>query len=225
MEDNPSVQKSGPRSIIGPLNVYGILALAGIIGPIMFVSANITASFSNPEYSFIRDSISSLALTPMGWLQTIGFLVVGLLGEAFVVGLFFSIRRGRGFALGIATLVSFSFGLLLLGAFRTDPVGTPHTIEGTIHSVTATIVFWLFPIACLLVAPSLRQDSDWKHLFLYTIVTGIFNATFLIIRIWLPEHLNWFGLYERILLVSILIWLAVMAIQLLRLSLTVGWKT
>ena len=88
MEDNPSVQKSGPRSIIGPLNIYGISALAGITGPIIFISANITASFSNPVYSFIQDSISGLALTPMGWLQTIGFLVVGLLGEVFVVGLF-----------------------------------------------------------------------------------------------------------------------------------------
>jgi hypothetical protein len=224
MQHNHSIQKSGPRTIIGSLNAYGIVALSGMVGPLVLGIAGVTAAFSHPGYDPIRESISSLALTPMGWLQSIGFLVFGLLTEVFVVGFFFSIRRGRGFALGIAVLVCAGFGLLLLGAFQTDPVGTSHTIEGTIHSVAAAIVLWLFPIACLLIAPSLRHDPYWKNLYVYTIITGVFAFLLLIVLLWLPVHLSWFGLYERILVASMVIWVEVMAIRLLRLSLTEGWK-
>jgi hypothetical protein len=80
-----------PQSIIGPLNVYSILALAGVIGPLVLIVADLTAAISQPGYSPIRDSISSLAWSPMGWLQTIGY--------------------------GIGLLVCFGFGLLLIGAF------------------------------------------------------------------------------------------------------------
>ena len=225
MQHDHSIQESGPRTIVGRLNVYGILALFGIVGPIVLAIASVTAAFSDPGYDPIRESISSLSLTPIGWIQSIGFLVIGLLTEGFVVGLLFSIRRGRGFALGMAVLVFAGFGLLLLGAFRTDPVGTSHTIEGMIHSVAAAIVFWLFPAACLLITPSLRGDPYWKGLYVYSVVTGVFILLLLITLLWLPIHLNWFGLYERILVASMMIWVEVMAIWLLRLSLTKGWKT
>ncbi|MFC2023034.1 hypothetical protein ACFLTL_02645, partial [Chloroflexota bacterium] len=83
-------QDSKPPSIIGPLNIYSLLALAGIIAPIVLITANLIASFSVSGYSLIHDSISSLAWTPMGWLQTISFLAAGLLIEVFVAGLLFS---------------------------------------------------------------------------------------------------------------------------------------
>jgi len=215
-------EKSNPRSIIGLLNVYSLLALAGIVGPIVLGVADLAAGLSEPGYNPIRDSISSLALTPMGWLQTIGFLVIGLLVEVFAAGLLFSIRGGRVFKFGIAILVWFGFELLLVGAFRTDLVGTPRTIEGTIHGAAATTVFWLFPIACLLIASSLRSSTYWKDLFVYTIVTSVLASVFMLVRLWLPVELSWFGLYERILVYNVVIWLEVMAIRLLRLSIRRG---
>ena len=213
------LEKSRPRSILGPLNIYSTFALAGMLGPFVLGLADIIAAFSESGYNPIRDSISSLALAPMGWLQTMGFLFIGLLVEVFVLGLYLSIRRGRCFGLSIGVLVCFSFGLLLIGAFQTDPVGALHTLEGTIHSVTATTVFALFPVVCLLIAPSLRGDPYWKELFWYTIVTGIIGLVLAIMGIWMSEQVNWFGLYERILVANIAIWVEVMAVWLLRLSL------
>jgi len=208
------------RSIIGPLNVYSLLALAGIVGPVVLIITNLTASFSVSGYSLIRDSISSLAWTPMGWLPSIGFLVVGLLVEVFATGLLFSIRGTRGFRLGIGLLVCFGFGLLMMGAFREDPTGSPHTIQGTIHMVTAAIVFSVFPIASLLIGLSLRKDPYWKGLFLHTIVTTGLASAFVIGHLFLLDQLSWLGLYERVLVVNIVIWVEIMAIKLLRLSLS-----
>jgi hypothetical protein len=160
----------------------------------------------------------------MGWLQSIGFLAVGLLVEIFSVGLLFGIRGARGFRLGIGLLVCFGFGLLLIGAFREDPAGSQHTIQGTIHIVTAAIVFSIFPIASLLIALSLRKDPYWKRLFPHTIATTGLAVAFVIGHLFLLAQLNWLGLYERVLVANTVIWLEIMAIRLLRLSLTASEK-
>jgi hypothetical protein len=212
-------EEARPPAIFGPLNIYGILALTGIIGPAVLIMANLIASFSEPSYSLIRDSISSLVWTPLGWLQSIGFLIVGLLVEVFSTGLLFSIRAAPGFRIGIGLLAGFGFGLLLLGAFPTDPVGVSSTIQGTIHTVASALVFIVFPIASLLIAVSLRRDQYWKGLFGHTIFSSALAAALIIGRIWLGE-LSWFGLYERILVANTVIWVEIMAIKLLRLSLS-----
>jgi hypothetical protein len=211
-------EKLKPRSILGPLNIYVTFALAGLLGPIVLGFADLIAALSASGYSPIRDSISSLALAPMGWLQTIGFLVIGLLMEIFILGLYLCIRRGRYFGLSIGIFVCCSFGLLLIGAFHADPTGAPSTLAGTIHSGTANTVFILFPVVCFLMAPSLRGDTYWKELFLYTIVTGILASILAIVVLLIPDESGWFGLYERILVADIGIWVEVMALWLLRLS-------
>ncbi len=208
-----------PRHIIGPLNIYGVMALAGVVGPLVLIIADLTAAASEPSYSLIRDSVSSLAWTHMGWIQTIGFLTIGLLVEVFVAGLLFSIRGRGGFGLGIGLLVCFGFGLLLIGAFRTNPVGSQPTIEGTIHGVGGKAVFFIFPLASLLIALSLKKDPHWKGLFTNTIVSGSLALALVIGGLWLPEKVSWFGLYERILIANTIIWVELMAIRLLRLSL------
>ena len=212
------------RSIIGPLNIYSMLALSGVVGPLVLIVADLSAAISQQGYSPIRDSISSLAWSPMGWLQTIGFLAVGLLLEIFVGGIFFCIRGGRGFGLGISLLVCFGFGLLLIGAFRTDPIGGQQTIEGIIHSITAKAVFFIFPIASFLIALSLRKDLRWKGFFAHTAATSSLALALIIVRLWLPDEMSWFGLYERILVANTIIWVLVMAVRLLRLSLSKSEK-
>ena len=211
---------SRPWSIIKRFNIHSTLALAGVIGPIVLFIGDLTAASINPAYSLVKHSISSLALTPLGWLQTIGFLAMGLFVEIFVAGLLFNVRGVRGFRPSIGALVFFGFGLLLVGAFRTDPVEGLHTIEGTIHGATAMFVFWIFPAAVLLIAPSLRNDANWKDFFIYTMVTGILGLALVIGLLFLRNRIGWFGLYERILVANMIIWIEVTAIGLLRLSLS-----
>jgi hypothetical protein len=90
--------------------------------------------------------------------------------------------------------------------------------------VTAITVFWLFPIATLLIALSLRNDPYWKDISAYTIVTSVLALALIIGRLWLPAELSWFGLYERVLVANAAIWMEMMSIRLLRLSLRAGWR-
>lgn len=209
-------------SFIRRLNIRSVLAFAGMAGPLVLAVTDLTAAFTNPDYSLVRDSISSLALARLGWLQTIGFLAIGLLVEIFVAGLLFNIKGVRGFHFSIGLLVFFGFGLLLIGAFRTDPVGAPDTIEGTIHGLTASAVFWLFPVAILVIAPSLKSDPNWRNIFLYTVVAGILAVILVLILGFLQDDISWFGLLERLLVANMIIWVEVAAIKLLYLSVRRG---
>ena len=199
------------------LNINSVPALVGIVGPIVLVVGDIAASLSTPGYSPIRDSISSLALTPIGWLQSIGFLAMGLLLEIFVAGLFFNTRRARGFYAGIVLLAICGFVLMLIAAFHMDHPEAP-PIDGIIHTIASYSLGLLFPIAILSLAPSLKSTPNWKNIFVYTLVAGVL-AFGLIIGAFFTEQTGWFGLYERIIVANAIIWVEVVAIHLLRLSL------
>jgi MFS family permease len=199
------------------LNINSVPAIVGIVGPIVVIVGDLTASLSTPGYSLVRDSVSSLALKPIGWLQSICFLAMGLLLEIFVAGLFFNIRRARGFHAGIVLLALCGFVLLLIAAFHMNHPGAP-PIDGTIHTIASYGLGLLFPIAILSLAPSLKSTPNWKNIFVYTLVAGII-AFGLIIGAFFTEQTGWFGLYERIVILNALVWVEVVAIHFLRLLL------
>jgi MFS family permease len=200
------------------LNINSVPALVGIVGPIVVIVGDLAASLSTPGYSLVRDSVSSLALTRIGWLQSICFLAMGLLLEIFVAGLFFNIRRARGFHAGIGLLALCGFVLMLIAAFHMDAPGGPRTTAGIIHTIASYGLGLLFPIAILSLAPSFKSTPNWKNIFVYTLVAGIL-ALALIIGAFFTEQTGWFGLYERIIVGNALIWVEVVAVHLLRLSL------
>jgi hypothetical protein len=199
------------------LNINSVPALVGIVGPIVVIVGDLAASLSTPGYSLVRDSVSSLALTGVGWLQSICFLAMALLLEIFVAGLFFNLLRARGFYAGIVLLAIEGFVLLLIATFHMDHPGAP-PIDGTIHTIASYSLGLLFPIAILSLAPSLRSTPNWKNIFIYTLVAGVL-ALVLILGALLAEQRGWFGLYERIIIGNALIWVEVVAVHFLRLLL------
>ncbi|NWF77016.1 MAG: DUF998 domain-containing protein [Chloroflexi bacterium] len=200
------------------LNINSAPALVGIVGPIVVIVGDIAASLSIPGYSPIRDSVSSLALTSIGWLQSICFLAMGLLLEIFVARLFFNIRRAPAFHAGIILLALCGFVLLLIATFHMDAPGAERTTDGIIHTVASYGLGLLFPTAIFSLAPSFKSTPNWKNVFVYTLVAGIL-ALALILGALFGEQRGWFGLYERIIILNALVWVEVIAIHFLRLLL------
>ena len=200
------------------LNINSVPALVGIMGPIVVVVGDLTASLSTCGYSPIRDSVSSLALTRIGWLQSICFLAMGLLLVVFVPRFFFNIRRARGFHVGIGLLALEGFVLMLIATFHMDAPGGPRTIAGIIHTIASYGLGLLFPIAILSLAPSFKRTPNWKGVFVYSLVAGVLGFG-LIIGATFGDQTGWFGLYERIIILNALVWVEVVAIHFLRLLL------
>jgi len=196
------------------LNVNSVPAVVGIVGPVVVIVGDLVASSSVPGYSLVRNSVSSFALTSLGWLQTICFLAMGLLWEIFAAGLFFNVHKARGFRAGIVLFALCGFVLMLIAAFHMGHTGAPR-IDGTIHTISSYGLGLLFPIAILSLAPSLKNTPDWKNIFIYTIIAGVL-AFALILGALFAEQRGWFGLYERIIIINALVWVEVVAIHLLR---------
>ncbi|HTY81915.1 MAG TPA: DUF998 domain-containing protein [Dehalococcoidales bacterium] len=203
----------------GKLNAYSALALAGILGPLVLVGGDLGAGLTTPGYSLINSSISSLALTHIGWLQTIGFLALGLLVEVFTAGLLFNVKRGRWFYLGIFALVLFGFGMLCIGAFNTDPANGLHTRNGMIHQLATKISFGLFPVAALLLAFNFKQDIEWRLFYKYSLASCIVSILLAVSLLFFKEGAGYFGLVERLVVANMLLWVEVMAVNMFRLSL------
>jgi MFS family permease len=199
------------------LTVDSVPALVGIIGPIVVIVGDLTASSSVPGYSLVRDSVSSFALTSLGWLQTICFLAMGLLLVIFVAGLYFNIRRARGFHAGITLLALCGFVLMLIAAFHMDHSGAP-PVDGIIHTIASYGLGLLFPIATLSLASSFMRTPNWKGIFVYTLIAGVLGFGLIIGAIFGNQR-GWFGLYERIIILNALVWVEVVAIHFLRLLL------
>ena len=103
-----------------------------------------------PDYDPLRHPVSSLALGPFGWTQTLNFIFVGILTLAFAVGL---VRlRGARHKVGGILVGVWGVGLIGAGAFVTDPVsgyppGTPPTqvdttTPGTLHDLFSVAAFF-----------------------------------------------------------------------------------
>ena len=200
------------------LSVNSVPAIVGIVGPVIVIAGDLTASLTTPGYSLVRDSVSSLALTDVGWLQSICFLAMGVLLEVFVGGLFLNLRRGWGFYAGIVLLALCGFVLLLIATFHMDAPGAPPTIDGTIHMIASYSLGLLFPVAVLLLAPSFKVTPNWRGIFVYTLVAGVLGFGLILGAIF-GDQTGWFGLYERIVILNALVWVEVVAIHYLRLFL------
>src|SRR5919205_2064605 len=93
------------------------LAIAGIVGPFLFVLIVIVQSVLHPDYSQLELPISALAAWSGGWLQSANFFVFGILTIAFAIGLHLGVRPSRAGALGPTLLMLSGVGLLIAGAF------------------------------------------------------------------------------------------------------------
>ena len=206
--------------VFGWLKLHGFLAMAGISGPLLLLGAEIMVLPSVANYSPLQNSISSLAWTSLGWIECLTFLTTGLLLETFAAVLFLGVRARRGFNLGIVFLACSGFGLVVLGAFRTDIPYYPPTFSGTIHGIASNATFILLPVAVLLIAPSLKKDPYWRSLFPFSVAAAAFALLWIAgYRVWSPQELGLFGLFERILAGVEIAWVEVMALWLLRLFL------
>jgi hypothetical protein len=202
-------------------NTVGTLAIISIIGIVLFWVILFMAQSLTPGYNPISQSLSDLALGSYGWLQTIDFFLLAFVAISLGFGFYYGMHKKRGLRIVVVAFGAMACGEIISGIFRVDLVKTPLSIHALIHQVGASITAIAFPIAALMLLPSLKSDPEWKGLANYTFVVAVSMLALEIARevLLLTTWLNpWFGLYEKGLLVNSLVWVVVMAIRLLRVA-------
>jgi len=198
------------------------IAIAGMIGPLVFIALVIAQGLLQPDYSHIAMPISALAAWPAGWMQNFNFFLLCTLNAAFAIGLHTAIRATRFGVIGILLLLTSSLGLLFAGLFpwinlNGVPTETPQ------HVVVAVLTFSSASTGLLVLSRRMSADSNWADLSRYVLGTGIVMVIlFLVVGFFAvdagtPFH-RWAGLLQRVL---VLVWVTcqlVMARRLFRID-------
>jgi hypothetical protein len=144
------------------------LLATGFVG-LLFVLTNLTVGALVPEYDALRDTISALALTNLGFAQRMNFLVFGMALCAFAVALRRELGAGRGAAL--IPIVQSVTGVGLIG----DAI----FVYGPMHMVCDLIAFNSALLVLFLFAWRFAGDDRWKGWAALSIVTALLMMAFL----------------------------------------------
>ncbi len=130
-------------------------------GPVFFTIFSIAGAL-RPYYSPLRHPVSSLEFGPYGWIQSVNFLLTGVLVVLFGWGVRCTVRRlGGGWTVPVLLLV-IGAGLIGAAVFVPDPLsgyppGSPPTapdpsLHRVLHDLFSTPVFTVLPAACVVMA-------------------------------------------------------------------------
>ncbi len=181
------------------------LLAAGFSGVIFFAVFTILGIFV-PNYTFARDTISALELTPLGVAQRANFLVFGLLLCAFATALRRELAPGRG-----ALLIPFFQLFSGIGV-----IGDAVFIYNPLHLVFDLIAFNSALLFLFVFAWRFSCESRWKGWSAYSIVTAILMMAFLA-AFGAANHLGGpAGLLEKLAASTRTLWSALLAAGLLR---------
>jgi hypothetical protein len=205
-----------------------LLACGVAAGP-LFVLGSALARIARTGYSWQRHPISSLALGPRGWIQSLNFVVSGLLLLAFVRGLDRAGSRVPSTRWGARLLDAAAVLLIAAGFFATEPVsgyppGTParpttYTIHGAVHLACAVLGFIVIVGAMFVFARAFarRGERGWT---IYSAASGVLTiAAFALTLQGISQKPGWVafgGLFERVAFVVALAWLTAIASGFLR---------
>lgn len=198
------------------------LILCGALAGPLFIASFMVQGATRAGYNPLRHPVSSLALGDGGWVQTLTFIVTGLLILAFAVGLW-RVRRAGGSTAGAVLVGIAGTGVLGAGLFVTDPLsgyppGTPdeliYTPMGILHDVFSMLFFFGLPLAAVVFA---RRFFAWKRpgWALYALASAVlFVGFFIPAGIGFqqePGLVDSAGALQRLSIVTGLIWLMLLA--------------
>jgi hypothetical membrane protein len=201
-----------------------IAAVAGIVGPVMFVTLAFVQSLLRPEHSLIADPISALAAGPNGWVQNVNFLQFGFLMILHALGLHYRLPAARRGVLGTGFLVLSGFGLMWAGLFPATSASGGFE-DRALHVPGFIMTFSGAGTGLILMSRRMAADPRWRSLAAYTLATGVAVLVMLVAGAVLvrppaaPLH-SWWGLFQWVLLAVWLPCTVILALRALRNSRT-----
>lgn len=193
-----------------------ILALCGILAPIVYFSALIVGTILDPSYSQVGKTISELIAqgAPNRDLLNGIFIVYNVLLIPFAFGMFYGLRKGWARNIIFAALIiSGVLGIAWTLFFPLDAGGKSVSLTGQLHLAVGGLVVPLIFALELSFWQGARKDSRWKRysnfslaIFAVTLVFGLATIVFV--------NSDFRGLLERITTGSFLLWVEVLALKL-----------
>jgi hypothetical membrane protein len=196
-------------------------AIAGVLGPVAFTVAWVTASFCQPGVAFAAPQISGLAAENARdpWLMISGFVLLG----GCAIGFGTSLRRALGGSragpgprlMQLAGLLTIAAGLL-----RRDHLlltAGPQSWHNHAHDVVSAVVYLLLLAVPLLLARRFSGDQRWRRLAAPLAASAVTSAA-LLVAFYSAPHDSWDATLQRIAVSLPLAAIVAVAVRLLSLA-------
>ena len=191
-----------------------LLAVLGVAGHAFLAAIALLLPLVS-EYTLIGDNISELAIGRYGYLQTAAFLAAGVGALAIAVGVRRTTNGAWGSRVGFLLAGFFGLGPILAAIFPTDRIDTPAdlssmTTVGTVHVATALVSFVGGIAGMFVLTKTFKQDARWRKFWPASLALA-FAA---LVVFFVQGEGPWVGLYQRMLVGTITLWLVLVAFRL-----------
>ncbi len=182
------------------MNIVQILAICGILSPIIYTAMWILGGVLQPDYSHVRDDISSLFAVgaPNKGLMQSFIIISSALLFAFYIGLHDGINDGGGSIVGpLLFLTSSVLGILVALFFPLDAGGEITTLMGKTHLILVVGSGLLTIGGMVALWFRLRLVEGWSSFATYSLISAIASLVLVIISgIFIKSKYR--GLLERL---------------------------
>jgi Protein of unknown function (DUF998) len=200
----------------------GLPAICGLLaGPVLLV-ATVAGALAQPdEFSIVDHANSDLSADTADspWLSNqLGSNLPGLLLLVFAIGLWRSLERHRSARIGSILVAIAGVGVFLTGFFRLDcrqidPGCEDSSRHAVAHNTVAGLTILALVLAPFVLARALKLTLRWRDLWVPTLAFGIGTIVAAVAGSAVGE-----GLGSLLAVLVWFIWIAVLAIRMLRLA-------
>ena len=189
-----------------------ILALGGVAGPLVFIINTQVWGRLRPNYDQSVQFISELGATGTlnaQYMNYFGFIPSGILLSMFGIALFSQFPKQPVSRAGALLITLFGAGIVLAGFFSCDQ-GCPvqGSRESMLHNQISAAAFVSSIIGLVLVGSSFIRRRQLRRLGVYTMVSALMAATFLLLMINSVDSRHITGTWQRLLLLALFQWMA-----------------
>jgi hypothetical protein len=181
------------------MNIYQILAICGMLSPIIYTAMWIIGGRLQQDYSHIKNDISSLFAVgaPNKLLMQIFIITSSVLLFIFYLGLHEGLNDGGSIIGPYLFILASIFGILIAFLFPLDEGGEIITWRGKTH-LTLVIAMGILTIAGMIALWfRLNNVTSWSIFATYSLVSAVIALILMIISSIFIKG-NYRGLLERI---------------------------
>jgi hypothetical protein len=181
------------------MNIYQVLAICGMLSPIVYTAMWIVGGNLQSDYSHIKNDISSLFAVgaPNKKLMQTFIIVSSILLFLFYLGLHEGLKDGGSIISPYLFIISSILGILIAFFFPLDEGGEIITWRGKMH-LTLVIAMGMLTIAGMIVLWfRLKNITGWSTFATYSLISAIIALILMIISSIFIKG-NYRGLLERL---------------------------
>ncbi|MFX1485083.1 MAG: DUF998 domain-containing protein [Promethearchaeota archaeon] len=197
------------------MNVIHLLAFCGMLSPILYTIMWILGGYLDPEYSHIRQDVSSLIAIDAPNKKLLDKFIISssTLLFIFYLGLYWGINNATGSAIAPILFVIAGFlGLLVAIFFPLDANGELATTRGKMHLILISISGILTIAGMVFLWFQLAADAVWSTFATFSLISAIFSLIFVIATSAATKS-SYLGLVERFMVSTYQIYYFVLALM------------